>query len=154
MTGKRVYTSYDKKEITALPEAPFHNAGYKIFLDGDSWCAVHSDFVDLQESTAAFGDTPEEALRKLLQSSKPQPNKDLKTIPDECRLCEHPHNGEECKADWRGCALNMRGMVINLDSFFNEPMPVHREWPVSRSMSGKEEYIVSLDIRRKDNDQM
>jgi len=31
----------------------------RVFLDGDAWCAVYPDFVDLQESLAGFGDTPE-----------------------------------------------------------------------------------------------
>ena len=33
-----------------------------IFKDGDQWCAVGCDFVDLQQSNAGFGDTPVLAL--------------------------------------------------------------------------------------------
>lgn len=37
----------------------------RVFKDGNSWCAVMPDFVDLQESLAGFGDTPEEARKNL-----------------------------------------------------------------------------------------
>ena len=40
--------------------------------------------------------------------------------------------------------------VIDLESFFKLDMPVNREWPISRSMSGRDEYIVSLNIRKKE----
>jgi hypothetical protein len=40
--------------------------GYRIFLDGDMWCAVGPGFVNLQESPAGFGSTPILALRRLL----------------------------------------------------------------------------------------
>lgn len=39
---------------------------YRIYLDGDSWCAVTSDFVNIQESNAGFGETPMIALGELL----------------------------------------------------------------------------------------
>lgn len=34
-------------------------------MDGDQWCAFRDDFVDLQESDAGFGDSPEEAVENL-----------------------------------------------------------------------------------------
>jgi hypothetical protein len=34
-------------------------------MDGNAWCAVQSDFVNLQESPAGFGATPEEARAAL-----------------------------------------------------------------------------------------
>lgn len=37
----------------------------KVFRDGNAWCAVFPDFIDLQVSDAAFGDTAEEAAKKL-----------------------------------------------------------------------------------------
>lgn len=40
---------------------------YRLFMDGNVWCAVCGDFVDLQNSPAGFGDTPTEALQNLLQ---------------------------------------------------------------------------------------
>ncbi len=37
----------------------------RVYLDGDMWCAVHPDFVNLQESDAGFGDTPTAARMAL-----------------------------------------------------------------------------------------
>lgn len=48
----------------------------RAFMDGDSWCAVHPDFQNLQESAAGFGATREaaiEALRLAHQSTAEQP---------------------------------------------------------------------------------
>ena len=40
------------------------------FKDGDKWCCVHGDFIDLQSSPAGFGDTFEEAMNNLSKSGK------------------------------------------------------------------------------------
>jgi len=45
-----------------------------IKLDGNMWCAHRSDFTNLQESVAAFGDNPVEALINLLKEETPQSN--------------------------------------------------------------------------------
>ena len=37
--------------------------------DGDSFVAIWSDFVNLQESYAGFGDTPQEAVMELIKES-------------------------------------------------------------------------------------
>lgn len=37
----------------------------RVFKDGNKWCAVFSEFTNLQESKAGFGDTTEEARREL-----------------------------------------------------------------------------------------
>jgi hypothetical protein len=37
----------------------------RTFQDGDKWCAVYPDFVNVQESPCGFGDTPEEARSAL-----------------------------------------------------------------------------------------
>ena len=37
----------------------------RAYMDGDAWCAVHPDFINLQESPAGFGDTPEAARTAL-----------------------------------------------------------------------------------------
>ena len=37
----------------------------RVFKDGNAWCAVRPGFVNLQESTAGFGDTKDEALKNL-----------------------------------------------------------------------------------------
>jgi hypothetical protein len=52
---------------------PDVQGGYIIQKDQGVWCATPSDFKNLQESRAGFGDTPMEALSSLLG------------YPDECR---------------------------------------------------------------------
>lgn len=37
----------------------------RVFKDGSAWCAVKPDFINLQESDAGFGDTPELAITAL-----------------------------------------------------------------------------------------
>jgi len=41
--------------------------GYRIFKDGDQWCAVGHRFIDIQQSPAGFADTPAEALNQLMK---------------------------------------------------------------------------------------
>lgn len=41
----------------------------RTFMDGNAWCAVHPDFINLQESPAGFGDTREEAIAALAKDS-------------------------------------------------------------------------------------
>ena len=41
---------------------------YRVFLDGDMWCATAPGFVDLQESKAEFGETPTIALDNLIEA--------------------------------------------------------------------------------------
>lgn len=48
---------------TAPPPKPH------IRLDGNQWCATNPDFINLQESPAGFGDTPEEAIEALAKES-------------------------------------------------------------------------------------
>lgn len=38
----------------------------KTYRDGDQWCAVMADFINLQESPAGFGDTREDARQDLI----------------------------------------------------------------------------------------
>ncbi len=37
----------------------------RTFRDGNAWCAVKRDFINLQESDAGFGNTREEAIKQL-----------------------------------------------------------------------------------------
>ena len=39
----------------------------RVFRDGNAWCAVGPDFVNLQESPAGFGDTPDAARAALVK---------------------------------------------------------------------------------------
>lgn len=41
----------------------------QIYKDGNQYCAVYSDFVDLAESLAGFGNTALEAITDLLKQS-------------------------------------------------------------------------------------
>lgn len=41
--------------------------GYRIFKDGDQWCAVDHAFIDLQQSPAGFANTPGLALEQLMK---------------------------------------------------------------------------------------
>lgn len=40
----------------------------RVYRDGDQWCAVRDDFVNLQESPAGFGEEPQGAIDELLSS--------------------------------------------------------------------------------------
>ena len=39
---------------------------YKVYKDGDKWCAVNQNFINLQVSLCGFGDNPVEALEQLI----------------------------------------------------------------------------------------
>jgi hypothetical protein len=60
--GKRKYDGY----VPGL--ACFGHGGpeFRVFKDGDKFCAVKRDFEDLVQSPAGFGDTPEEARQELV----------------------------------------------------------------------------------------
>ena len=47
---------------------------YKIFKDGNLWCAVTNDFINIQESDAGFGLTPGFALKELLDQIEDNKN--------------------------------------------------------------------------------
>jgi len=39
---------------------------YKVFKDGNLWCAVNEEFINIQESPCGFGITPMVALGELV----------------------------------------------------------------------------------------
>lgn len=45
---------------------------YEVFLDGDQWCAVRPDFINLQESPSGFGDTKDKAIAALIADERRQ----------------------------------------------------------------------------------
>lgn len=47
------------------PLNPFPKDAAVVFKDGDEWCATRLDFVNLQESPAAFCDSPGGAIHLL-----------------------------------------------------------------------------------------
>ena len=49
-------------------EPEWWNTGMQVFMDGDTWCAVGKDFIDLQSSNAGFGNTPQKAVDELYKS--------------------------------------------------------------------------------------
>jgi hypothetical protein len=49
--------------------------GVHLFMDGNAWCATKSDFENLQESPAGFGDTAREALSALAKELGYRPSK-------------------------------------------------------------------------------
>jgi len=51
-----------------MTQAPTKTLDYVLKRDGDSWVAHYSDFINLQESDAAFGKTPQEALQNFINS--------------------------------------------------------------------------------------
>jgi hypothetical protein len=48
---------------------PIHGGpDVRTFMDGNAWCAVAPDFINLQESPAGFGETREAAINALGKS--------------------------------------------------------------------------------------
>lgn len=56
--------------VEAVQEQPksIPPAAVCFFKDGDAWCCVFGDFIDLQESPAGFGDSFDTALADLQDS--------------------------------------------------------------------------------------
>lgn len=52
-----------------------HRVGCIIKMDGNKWCAHRSDFENLQDSEAGFGDTALEAMANLAKQLGYMPNK-------------------------------------------------------------------------------
>lgn len=61
---------------------------YKVLRDGDSWCAVRDGFINLQESDAGFGETPQEAITQLTKVETTKEAQRCKGIRHwECTNC-------------------------------------------------------------------
>ena len=41
----------------------------RVFVDGNKWCAVYQDFINLQESPAGFGNSVAEAVEDLMKNT-------------------------------------------------------------------------------------
>lgn len=48
---------------------------FKLFMDGDHWCATRKDFVDIHESPCGFGKTALEAISNLCKALQYRPRK-------------------------------------------------------------------------------
>jgi len=46
-----------------------------LYKDGNAWCAVFGNFINLQESPAGFGDTTEEAIANLKEELEKEAKK-------------------------------------------------------------------------------
>ena len=57
------FVNNDKSD--ADPLLDWWNDDIRIMLDGNAWCAHRKDFINLQESSAGFGDTPKDAVADL-----------------------------------------------------------------------------------------
>lgn len=51
--------------VSSEPKPVWWGNGVQVYKDGDSWCAVNADFINIQESHIGFGDTPDEAVKDL-----------------------------------------------------------------------------------------
>jgi len=56
----------DNAPQAASVSVPREQLTYRVFKDGNMWCAVGADFINLQESDAAFGESPLTALGELI----------------------------------------------------------------------------------------
>lgn len=56
-----------EKPLTTAAQAAEPEA-YRVFKDGNQWCAVGPAFTNLQESPAGFADTPYLALERLTEA--------------------------------------------------------------------------------------
>ena len=67
--GQYVSAKGDVREAHALACPEHGGPDSRVFMDGNMWCAVYPDFVNLQESPAGFGPTPEDARAKLTEEA-------------------------------------------------------------------------------------
>ena len=61
---------------------------YRIFKDGDAWCATGQGFVNLQESLAGFGANPLDALSALWKDQTDAESRRREGVRDwKCNNC-------------------------------------------------------------------
>jgi hypothetical protein len=98
------------------------NTDINVKKDGNAWCAFYDDFVNLQESPAGFGDTPQEAVNALkmlegrLIPHKHLPMDLLSAAPETCPECGVKHHPE---------APHNRDSLFYQYYFYNK----HGRWP-------------------------
>ncbi len=57
----------DSNPMPSMGPAPvWWNSGINVIRDGDAWCAHRADFINLQESDAGYGASPQEAVDALI----------------------------------------------------------------------------------------
>jgi hypothetical protein len=60
--------SYTNPAPNVGPTPDWWNTDINVYLDGNAWCAVRDGFINLQESTAGFGDSPRKAVEDLIKN--------------------------------------------------------------------------------------
>jgi hypothetical protein len=68
-SGRQRYSGY----VPGLACYGHGGPEFRVFKDGDKYCAVQRDFEDLVQSPAGFGATPGEAIQALLREIGEQP---------------------------------------------------------------------------------
>ena len=81
----------------------------RTYKDGDQWCAVGSNFVNLQESTAGFGDTREDAIEQLVEELE----NELAQVKE--REKAERERAEKAEADPRLLRIGDRVRVIRIN---------------------------------------
>lgn len=72
--------------MTKSSKQPDVSTGYHLFKDGNAWCAVGPNFVNLQESDAGFGDTPERAFNAWRYANRNNISPDLMPVFADFKL--------------------------------------------------------------------
>ena len=95
------------------------NEQVKVFMDGNMFCAVLPDFVNLQKSPAGFGETEEDAINDLHKTLGAEVGKavQVKTLEDiekyaeerRALICDSGHFQRPCPAE---VIMNMSGHKI------------------------------------------
>ena len=57
------------EKIMRMKDRPIPHNALCFFLDGNQWCCVFGDFINLQESPAGFGDSFETAMASLQEQN-------------------------------------------------------------------------------------
>lgn len=60
----------ESRNRESRPFPSWWNTDINVQLDGNAWSATRDGFINLQESHAGFGDTPQEAVDNLLREEK------------------------------------------------------------------------------------
>jgi hypothetical protein len=77
------------------PVPDWWNTIINVQKDGNSWCAFLDGFINLQESPAEFGDTPQEAVKALRKYLKDRHCPSSFNLPEICS-----ENEESCGDCW------------------------------------------------------
>jgi hypothetical protein len=143
---------------------------YRIFKDGDKWCAVGPDFIDLQKSPAGFADTPGLALEQLMKEfGKEWAEKNGEWVKDvrHASPLEAPASAGDAQAvakirssldavyaslkdrDCLGAAVAMEGVLKTMDAALASP----EEAPAASEKEGLYKTLMASSLLYFDNGQ-